>query len=329
MGNLLSFPLLCLVNFLAFKFVIKRTVPLRINGDDIVFRARRSEAEKWMEMVGRSGLTLSKGKTLVSDRFFSLNSRFFEGGRTVRLVPVIRSKALFGSSDEGVLSLRDRFRSCQEGMPRNQKEIIRRVFLRVNRKYIIASRRSVRSGLGLRVTDDMLRDADLFFRELCYVRTRMIPGRGLVATEYIPEVALSDALKTENPYGLEGWTLERLPLNKVTKVWQREHGREVIAQSWIEPFRWSGEPDKYFREEIRRIIRDTGVDFADWLRGMKRRVALTSRMMRISKNSVWDWVRLKGGLPHVPDPPKVKLLYRRVEEAAPLRQLQFIRSSAE
>jgi len=80
MGNLLSFPLLCIVNYLAFRYYTgqRPDIPVKINGDDIVFRAPGEVACRWMSGVVGSGLTLSKGKTLLDHRYFTLNSRLFQ-----------------------------------------------------------------------------------------------------------------------------------------------------------------------------------------------------------------------------------------------------------
>lgn len=100
MGNLLSFPLLCLQNYAAFRWCVNRqTVPdslVRINGDDIVFRSSRQVASRWMDTVSSLGLVVSRGKTLVSSSFFSLNSTFFKvfPQRLPRLIPVVRSQCL-------------------------------------------------------------------------------------------------------------------------------------------------------------------------------------------------------------------------------------------
>lgn len=98
MGNLLSFPLLCLQNYIAFRWCVGsswRKIPVRINGDDIVFRAGREVADGWMDTVSALGLKLCRGKTLVSKSIFSLNSTFFRATRlSVLSVPVLRSSVL-------------------------------------------------------------------------------------------------------------------------------------------------------------------------------------------------------------------------------------------
>jgi len=92
MGSYLSFPFLCLLNYLCFRFSIKRRVPLRINGDDIVFRCTEKEWERWASNVSRCGLILSKGKTLIHPRVFTLNSVMFKANvNAVSRVPFFRS----------------------------------------------------------------------------------------------------------------------------------------------------------------------------------------------------------------------------------------------
>lgn len=77
MGSLLCFPLLCLQNYIAFRWVFPASVPVKINGDDIVFRSSRADYQRWADFVISVGLHLSPGKTLVHSSTFSLNSTFF------------------------------------------------------------------------------------------------------------------------------------------------------------------------------------------------------------------------------------------------------------
>jgi len=86
MGDKLSFPLLCLTNYLAFAYSMRSYGPLppvKINGDDIVFRSTPSMADAWFSVVKDAGLVVSRGKTMVSSSYFSLNSSFFEAKKTV------------------------------------------------------------------------------------------------------------------------------------------------------------------------------------------------------------------------------------------------------
>jgi hypothetical protein len=109
MGNYCSFPLLCMINMctIFLTFGKERAIQMaeknevKINGDDIVFKTTREGYEQWARAVQNLGLILSRGKTLVHERFWSINSGFFRSTRRIRgngivAVPVIRSSCLFG-----------------------------------------------------------------------------------------------------------------------------------------------------------------------------------------------------------------------------------------
>lgn len=173
MGNLLSFPLLCISNYLAYRYCADRegVFPVRINGDDIVFRAPPGNVRSWFEGVGDFGLAVSRGKTLVFPSFFSLNSTFFIAkpqGDPER-VPVIRSTALFPEvSDPSSLS--GRLASLKAVFPRGWKRDLLCASL-VNRSLGIAylSQRSFRRGLRVVVSNPVLRLCGLHDRERFYL----------------------------------------------------------------------------------------------------------------------------------------------------------------
>jgi hypothetical protein len=170
MGMPISFPLLCLVNRLAFEFATRDyEAPCLINGDDIVFRSRPEVAKKWADSVGRSGLKLSVGKTLVDRSIFTLNSTLFGAGEfRVRAIPFIRSKALFGT-DEGFLSIAGRYDSFAPSFGKERRFVLRNMFLRHNIGYIESSRRSLNRGLQMNVPEPLLKSSRLFKREADYL----------------------------------------------------------------------------------------------------------------------------------------------------------------
>lgn len=97
MGSFLSFPLLCLQNFLCFDWARREAgldrMPLLINGDDILFETSDEEFPKrWMEVVGLLGLEVERTKTSVSTSFGSLNSTLFRWGEDdlLYVVPTLR-----------------------------------------------------------------------------------------------------------------------------------------------------------------------------------------------------------------------------------------------
>jgi hypothetical protein len=111
MGNILSFPILCLVNLAAWldawytywkrypnspvPWEILRVLhsirdgvplkpkhldqlPLLVNGDDILFQSDGGRFYTvWRETIGKYGLKLSVGKNYISDRFLTINSQLF------------------------------------------------------------------------------------------------------------------------------------------------------------------------------------------------------------------------------------------------------------
>jgi len=78
MGSYLCFPLLCLQNYIAFRYAEKVAhvsgTPVLINGDDILFQGEKSFSDLWMDVVGSLSLEVEKTKTSVSSDFGSLNS---------------------------------------------------------------------------------------------------------------------------------------------------------------------------------------------------------------------------------------------------------------
>jgi len=169
MGNLLSFPLLCLVNYLAFRYLVPRpSVPVRINGDDIVFRARPEEIRRWKAGVNSAGLVLSSGKTLVDKRFFSLNSTFFSASpKGVSHVRVMRSTWWF-SAVEDPSSIAERMACLASASPNHVRTWLHGHFLRLHRKSVFFYQRSLRRGLGVRVSDAAIACGGYTQREAWY-----------------------------------------------------------------------------------------------------------------------------------------------------------------
>jgi len=172
MGSLLCFPLLCMQNYLAFRWVFPATTPVRINGDDIVFRARREQYERWAGFVASVGLRLSAGKTSVSSTYFSLNSTFFRATeRYVRLVPVVRFSSLSSSKCTFPNSLRGAHSAFLRGFKGEVRESLSALWLKVRGGLIRKSGRSVVRGLGILATDKALKSSGLWYRELWYLNS--------------------------------------------------------------------------------------------------------------------------------------------------------------
>jgi hypothetical protein len=93
-GNLLSFPMLCLINKACYDLACslrrRRTGKLRlevpiINGDDIAFAGDTLFYDEWVAVTSAFGLVVNREKTGVSSVFVELNSRSFLLGPTGKI----------------------------------------------------------------------------------------------------------------------------------------------------------------------------------------------------------------------------------------------------
>lgn len=230
MGQLLSFPLLCLVNYITFKFLVKRNVPVRINGDDIVFRSTPEEASSWKRGVGASGLVLSDGKTSVNGRFFSLNSTLFDARKTgVSYVGFVRPKVIWGSKEhkaEKIGSLKDRFYSLTVGMGRERRSLFRILFLKENLQTILSCRRSLTRGMGMKVGEGELRASGLWHREIYYLEQGSEPP--------LPTCSYAQIKSNDIP---KGWTRvsPRWYSKSVLRGWRDRLLVETVKLAWTNP----------------------------------------------------------------------------------------------
>jgi hypothetical protein len=151
MGNYCSFPLLCMMNmctiFLTFgrekAIQMAERNEVKINGDDIVFKTTREGFEQWARAVQDLGLVLSRGKTLVHERFWSINSSFFRSTRRIRgngivYVPVIRSSCLFGPPKDPKSTPLGHSRLLGRGMWGRLGDFVKGTQLRTRKKYAYA-----------------------------------------------------------------------------------------------------------------------------------------------------------------------------------------------
>lgn len=105
MGNVLSFPILCIINLatfleafleceepLPFDYKAARlrgylttedfqSLDVLVNGDDILFQAAPLRYEAWLKVTARYGFKPSVGKNYYSDRFFTVNSELYKAPR--------------------------------------------------------------------------------------------------------------------------------------------------------------------------------------------------------------------------------------------------------
>jgi len=95
MGNLCSFPLLCLQNYCAATWVDKlvgEDCPKLINGDDLLVEASDRWYRKYKQISPTLGMNLNEKKTSYSRTFLTINSTYFSAN--FKEIPFVRSKGL-------------------------------------------------------------------------------------------------------------------------------------------------------------------------------------------------------------------------------------------
>lgn len=272
MGQLTSFPMLCLVNYITFRYSIRRPVPVRINGDDIVFRATPDEFARWERNVAKGGLKLSVGKTMVHSRAFTLNSTpFWACASGARLVGFIRPKALFpqGSQSDRLVSLNGRFYSACAGFGGSRKSVVRRAFVLLNQNSIHLGRRSLTRGYGLAVDRGMLHDVGMWHRELFYL-------------EQVDEPRLPLLDKGGLPKGWaqipRSWFASRDEIDD----WERQWMAECVWHAWFGQF----QPSDFSEDNYLASVREGCLPYGLGSLGSAR----VRRMLGLTRRAMWDWV---------------------------------------
>lgn len=274
MGQLTSFPLLCLVNYLTFKFSIPRDVPVKINGDDIVFRSTEAEKNAWFKNVQRGGLTLSVGKTLVSDTYFSLNSAIFRGVRNgARAIPFLRARAIWSGKErqcERISSLASRFRSFAPGYGFRKRISLNAFFLNENLNTVYRCRRSLTRGMGMKVGRETLHSCGLWFRELFYLEKWSEPE--------LPSFSFAEMRCNNLPVGWKRVSSYRYP-KAMVNGWRMRLAHELVKSAWT-----SDVVDDRTAEERWMVACDTGAD--KWGIGSMVNAKL-ARLAKISRRDLW------------------------------------------
>jgi len=173
MGSPLCFPLLCLINYITFRFAgFGPETPVKINGDDIVFYCDRSRVQRWFDCVSQSGLVVSRSKTMVASNVFSLNSTYFGCRRTgvPYLFPHFRVSNIFKKCDS-VVALVGRIKQVGRDLPGVENRIrALRVLLRKNLTQVYSGQGSFCRRYSCRLPLRAIRDVGLFERESFYTR---------------------------------------------------------------------------------------------------------------------------------------------------------------
>jgi len=267
MGNFLSFPLLCLQNYLVFRHLVPRPVPVKINGDDIVFRCRPEEYRQWAENVGSYGLKLCRGKTMVGPTFFSLNSAFFSAGADrVRGIPVLRGSCLVSEGMPGGGA----FTKFVKGWSGEARRLAGGLFLRQHKKAICASGRSVVEGLGIPADNSQLFTAGMHAREAFFRCSK--PTADMLGDRLEPPLPV---LNLGNPVN-QDWA--RVPNRglpgHLVQLWSQDYAAACGRVAWETTF-WLNrqEAKDAWWEEVKR----SGAEGA-W-EGWRRRTPLIARLM--------------------------------------------------
>jgi len=237
MGSLLCFPLLCLQNYIAYRYIFPSTTVVKVNGDDIVFRSSRDQYEKWASFVSSVGLKLSIGKTMVSYSHFSLNSTFFKARwfRKPGLVPIIRCTTLVKASDAN--SLAGSFKSFLKGIPKGSvaRDVFGAWFLSTKKKIIQKSGRSVKRGLGINASDRQVKESGLWMRELFYFNAAVVIHKSIneTAEAKLPEPPASRFRWVEIP---RGWRRREIRFKtREDEVREEEFFSQLVDDTWVKP----------------------------------------------------------------------------------------------
>jgi hypothetical protein len=151
MGNLLSFPLLCMQNYIAACWVDERVgevTPKLINGDDLAVEASEVWCREYRLSAPGLGLTLNEKKTGYSSSFVTMNSTYLN--LNFKIIPFVKCRSLFtfdprqvGRNAESCLGAFRKTRSTRS-------HVLYRNFLALNEKTIRKGGRSL-FALGLRL----------------------------------------------------------------------------------------------------------------------------------------------------------------------------------
>nr|WPR16938.1 MAG: RNA-dependent RNA polymerase [Streptophyte associated botourmia-like virus 11] len=298
MGNYLSFPLLCLHNYVMFRSEFGVSTPVRINGDDIVFRSTRRRADRWANIVGLAGLKLSAGKTLFHSSVFSLNSTFFRAKKIglPRLIPVIRSLTVWKPSSD-LYSLGSTFRRFIKGWG-NRRDRVGSFFLRERSKEIYAGGRSILRGLRLPASVGMLQLSGFYRRECLYFHS------------FVEEATLpKPTCDIDWECVPSGWERVYGKPSRVSRHNDLLLSKDMIRMAWLGRQKRHSERDWWIDAKCTGRI----VEYRDWTsehrsnRLWRGAGGFNHQFRRLFRNPVNDCMRS-----FLADPPTASMVWRRV-----------------
>lgn len=116
MGCVFSFPILCIINLAVYRYALEvytdrkykiRHLPVRVNGDDILFLSNKGLRRIWEQMIKEVGFEKSVGKNYVSRDFAIINSVYFDTTNieNIRKIPYWNMGWVSGERKTGLESL--------------------------------------------------------------------------------------------------------------------------------------------------------------------------------------------------------------------------------
>lgn len=224
MGSPLSFPLLCLINYLTFRYAVRREVPVKINGDDIIFRCTEFERENWFREVSASGLKVSVGKTLVHGCIFSLNSSYFRAGDSgVTTIPHFRASNIFKKCED-MVALTGRVAQIKRDLPVSGTRLTALVkVIRLNLGVVYPSQGSFSRRYCCSIPQPVLKALRLQERESFYRGLPFEPGQ-LEKYEEVRQQVVPDT-----------WTKEKRVCAGDRVVPEQEIAETLSRRSWEAP----------------------------------------------------------------------------------------------
>jgi len=107
MGSVLSFVILCAINLCTYWHAVcpeipdkkYKSLPVKVNGDDILFRTDISRYNNWLATIPLVGLEPSPGKNFISSNYCTVNSQLFSVRKgSVKYIPFFNVGMLLGQS---------------------------------------------------------------------------------------------------------------------------------------------------------------------------------------------------------------------------------------
>ncbi len=176
MGCVFSFPLLCTINLAMYRMALEiRTgrkfkiseLPVRINGDDIVFKADDELYRIWSDVIKYVGFEKSVGKNYYSPNFCVINSVYFNTRNRVSYIPYLNlgwctgvAKGSGGEEEKDLFKMRQQMDELEKYWKgyHHSDQIVREFKKQVffwNEKRICSSHLPTDRGVwGLNLSDD-------------------------------------------------------------------------------------------------------------------------------------------------------------------------------